>query len=130
MKYWGRPRKYKTPEEMQKIIDDYFKECEETKEVPTISGLAFALDMSRKSLLDYENSNDRRCLKNVDDDMKASFSHTIKRAKAFIHSRYEQALFNKNSVTGAIFTLKNNCGWVDRVEQVVENKEIVIDIEE
>lgn len=130
MRYSGRPRKYETPEEMQKIIDDYFLECEATKEVPTISGLAFALDMSRKSLLDYENSDSRGCLKNVDPDMRENFSHTIKRAKAFIHSRYEQALFSKNSVTGAIFTLKNNCGWVDRVEQVVENKEIVVDIEE
>lgn len=129
MKY-GRPRKYETPEQMQEIIEDYFRECEETGEVPTITGLAFKLDMSRKSLLDYENPDSRGCLKNVDPEMRDRFSHTIKRAKAFIHSRYEQALFHKNSVTGAIFTLKNNCGWVDRVEQVVESKEIVVDIEE
>lgn len=129
MKY-GRPRKYETPEQMQEIIEDYFRECEATKEVPTITGLAFKLDMSRKSLLDYENSDSRGCLKNVDPETRERFSHTIKRAKAFIHSRYEQALFHKNSVTGAIFTLKNNCGWVDRVEQVVESKEIVVDIEE
>lgn len=129
MKY-GRPRKYETPEQMQEIIEEYFKECEETKEVPTITGLAFKLDMSRKSLLDYENSDSRGCLKNVDDDMKESFSNTIKRAKAYIHSRYEQGLFDRGKAVGAIFTLKNNFAWVDRVEQVVENKEIVVDIEE
>ena len=39
----GRPRKYKTPEEMQVVIDQYFKECEINKKPPTITGLALAL---------------------------------------------------------------------------------------
>ena len=129
MKY-GRPRKYETPEQMQEIIEEYFRECEETKEVPTITGLAFKLDMTRKMLLEYENAFETGKLKSIDDDMKEGFRHTIKRAKAYIHSRYEQGLFDRSKAVGAIFTLKNNFAWVDRVEQVVENKEIVVDIEE
>ena len=60
----GRPRKYQTPEEMQVVIDQYFKECEGeilldkdgnpmldkwghpiiiNKKPPTIIGLALAL---------------------------------------------------------------------------------------
>ena len=129
MKY-GRPRKYETPEQMQEIIEEYFRECEETKEVPTITGLAFKLDMSRKSLLDYENSDSRGCLQNVDPETRERFSYTIKRAKHFIHACENQCLYTRDKATGAIFSLKNNWGWVDRVEQVVENKEIVVDIEE
>lgn len=129
MKY-GRPRKYEKPEQMQEIIEEYFRECEETKEVPTITGLAFKLDMTRKMLLEYENAFETGKLKSIDDDMKEGFRNTIKRAKAYIHSRYEQGLFDRSKAVGAIFTLKNNFAWVDRVEQVVENKEIVVDIEE
>ena len=62
--------------------------------------------------------------------MRERFSYTIKRAKSFIHACEHQCLFTRDKATGAIFSLKNNWGWVDRVEQVVESKEIVVDIEE
>lgn len=108
----GRPPTYKTPEELQAKIDEYFKKCPDTQdvwkdgekvEVPviTISGLVLFLGFcDRASFYDYEK--------------KKEFSHTIKRARTFIELEYEKAL-RTGHVTGAIFALKN-FGWKDRTE--------------
>ena len=102
----GRPPKYKKPEEMQKVIDEYFESV--TWEVegrkickPTVEGLAYALDLSRMGLLKYEGKKD--------------FVYTIKRAKQRIAIALENNLWG-NSVTGTIFNLKNNFGWKDKQE--------------
>ena len=122
----GRPPKYKTPEEMQRIIDLYFLACKchqnenepeyleglsdddllvvnDIDDVfPTVTGMALALDLTRQSLLDYQE--------------KDLFLDTIKKAKTRIESSIEQRLFYNNP-TGSIFNLKNNFGWKDKTEQ-------------
>lgn len=107
----GRPLQYETVEEMESIIDDYFN-----KEVdggawmdigdakiysPTMSGLAYELDLSRQGLLNYAN--------------KDEFIDTIKRARAKVEIHLEQRL-GGNAVTGTIFNLKNNFDWKDKQE--------------
>jgi hypothetical protein len=50
----GRPLKYKTQEELQDAIDDYFINAE----IPTITGLALHLGFcSRQSMYDYEKTD-------------------------------------------------------------------------
>lgn len=74
--------------------------------IPTISGLAVALDTTRRTLLDYED--------------REEFSHTIKRAKQRIEATTESLLVNGGATpAGVIFNLKNNYGWVDRTETEV-----------
>ena len=103
----GRPPKYKTPEEMQKVIDDYFNTDawiqinDKPKFAPTVEGLAYALDLDRKNLLVYQG--------------KDEFRNTIKRAKQKVAIALEQNLWG-NAVTGTIFNLKNNFGWKDKTE--------------
>lgn len=107
----GRPAKFKTPEEMQEKIDQYFEECGVTFKVgydglvkhPTVTGLSVALGFAdRQSLIDYAG--------------KDEFSCTIKQAKLKIEEHLEQCLHN-SSVAGTIFNLKNNFGWKDKHEQ-------------
>lgn len=121
----GRPPKYTDPEEMQIIIDVYFLACranrtdspelfddlsEEYAQIakgiddihPTVSGLAYILDMSRQALCDYEK--------------KDEFLDTIKKAKLRIEKYLEVRLYG-TAVTGTIFNLKNNFGWKDKTEQ-------------
>ena len=105
----GRPRKYKSVEEMQKAIDNYFMQCD-TEELPyTVAGLALALGFEdRCSLLDYMQYTD-------EDDIK--FCHTIKRAKTKIESNVVQnMLLGKYNPTGSIFSLKNNFNYKDKQE--------------
>lgn len=119
----GRPLKYKTPEEMQTAIDEYFKRCEGEKQLdddgkpvftkhgylysvepkpPTITGLALALGFAdRCSLLDYQE--------------KDAFSHTVRVAKSRVEEYAEIRLFDKDGANGAKFSLSNNFKkWKER----------------
>jgi hypothetical protein len=100
--YIGRPLKFQSVEELQQKIDAYFKKMDEEKRPYIITGLALALDTTRRTLLDYEE--------------KSEFSHTIKKAKLRCENFSEESLFTSRNVTGAIFNLKNNYGWVDKQE--------------
>ena len=92
----GRPRKYESPEEMQKAIDKYFAEEENL----TVCGLCLALGFNdRSSLIDYGGYS-------------KEFFHTIKKAKFRIENFLEKRLAGTKP-TGTIFNLKNNFGWRD-----------------
>jgi hypothetical protein len=123
----ARPVKYETPEEMQKLIDLYFLACKfkQTEDpsmldgltqdelttvsdiddtYPTVSGLAYTLNLTRQGLIEYGN--------------KDKFSVTVKKAKQRIEASLEQRLFS-HAPAGTIFNLKNNFGWKDKTEQEV-----------
>lgn len=124
----GRPLMYETPEEMQKVIDRYFKRCEGHKKMkpdksgyicdkygvpllfdakpPTITGLALALGLSgRQALLNYEGRED--------------FVDTVTRAKSRVEEYAETRLFDKDGAAGAKFSLANNFkGWAEKTEGV------------
>jgi hypothetical protein len=112
----GRPALFETPEQLQEMIDEYFKSGIEgrtfivgsglnkqsiTVEIPTITGLCYYLGFeSRQSFYDYEKRH--------------GFSYTIKKARLKIERMYEEQLQYGNS-TGAIFALKN-MDWKDKSE--------------
>lgn len=123
----GRPVLFETAEEMQAQIDEYFDWCDNRvtnvyiKEmgdnVPianpapyTMSGLALRLGMDRKSLLNYSNKED--------------FFPTIKRARQRVEQDVETRLMEGKNQAGAIFNLKNNFGYVDKIENEHSMKEL------
>jgi hypothetical protein len=70
----------------------------------SITGLAIALDTSRRTLLDYSE--------------KDGYSHSIKAALDFCHNFVEDGMLSgKINPAAAIFNLKNNYGWIDETEQ-------------
>ena len=96
----GRPRKYKTAEELQVKIDAYFAECEEKEKPYTVTGLAMACDLSREQIINYGKDEE--------------FHDAIKKAKQKILAWLESRLTDKSTFTpGIIFSLKNNYGWRD-----------------
>lgn len=113
----GRPLKYDSVEKMQEDIEKYFAECDEKGKPYTVSGLAYALGTTRRTLLDYQE--------------KDEYSHTIKKAKTKIELFNEEMLYSKDvSTTGVIFNLKNNYGWKDKQEIEAEvNSDMTIRIE-
>lgn len=123
----ARPAKFKTAEEMQAKIDEYFNSLfrpvlvwdktekenvvltnPETGEPymeqykpATITGLALALDMnSRTTLINYAAKN-------------KEFLNTITRAKLRVEEYAETRLYDRDGTRGAEFSLKCNFGWRD-----------------
>lgn len=126
----GRPFKFTDPDKLDSQIEDFFKWCKENNKIPTVTGLAVHLDTDRHTLLNYENSLDDPTYDKLDYDVKVRLITSIKRAKQRVESEYEQALFNKNSAVGAIFTLKNNYKWVDKQEVEQTNKTIEVTLDD
>ena len=126
----GQPRKYETEEELQDVINDYFRSCmkpvyQRGKPVKdpisgdfvfeivkpfTMSGLAEALDMSRQTLLNY--SNDEK------------FFDTIERARRKIERFAEEKLFEKETCNGSKFSLSNNFGWAEKNKTILEAEKL------
>jgi len=110
----GRPLAFKSVEELQTKIDEYFEYCDnKTKNVHsekfgdmimpdpepyTMSGLAVALGVDRKTILNYE--------------AKDEYFLTIKNARARVEADLDRRMNTKETFTpGNIFTAKNNFGW-------------------
>jgi hypothetical protein len=94
----ARPFKWKTKEELEKIIKEYFENTEPNK--ITLTGLCIALETNKQTLANYQE--------------KDEFRHLIEMAKLHVEHSYELSL-RKNGRSGDIFALKN-FGWKDKME--------------
>lgn len=97
----GRPLKIESPEQMEKILNEYFDSTAESK--ITITGICLALDLDKKNFYEYEK--------------REGYKDIVKRARMIVENSYEMSL-RENGRTGDIFALKN-FGWVDKQEQEV-----------
>tara|TARA_R110000782_G_scaffold171639_1_gene263370 strand:- start:459 stop:914 length:456 start_codon:yes stop_codon:yes gene_type:complete len=119
----GRPLLYESSEDMQIIIDEYFDYCDNrlkqvhskegesygisNPEPYTMSGLAYALGMDRRTLIDYKNRDE--------------FILTIQRARNKVEADVERRMSDRDTFTpGLIFNAKNNFDWKDKSEQDVK----------
>jgi len=99
----GQPKKFKSPQELQKLIDAYYVDCDEREAPYTIEGLAVACDCDRKTITNYAHDSE--------------FFPTIKKAREKILARLaELAISGKGNPTSIIFNLKNNYEYVDKQE--------------
>jgi hypothetical protein len=119
----GKPRKYSSVEQFQKKVDEYFSSCYQPRvdksgniihdkngnEVLeqirpfTMSGLAYALDLSRVALLNYSE--------------RPEFVNSVMRAKRRCEVYVEERLFDREGCLGAKFSLINNFdSWKDKTE--------------
>lgn len=130
----GRPPKYKKKEEIEGLIEKYFKECEgkpyimddgeplrdKNGEVillgakpPTMTGLALAIGFnSRQSLLNYQG--------------KPEFMDSITRAKAKVEEYAESRLYDRDGAKGAEFSLKYNFKWAQ--EEKKDNEGLAVGV--
>lgn len=94
----GRPLKIETPEQMEKILNEYFKTTDENK--ITITGICLALGLDKSTFYDYEK--------------RKGYKEIVRQARMIVENSYEMSL-RENGRTGDIFALKN-FGWRDKVE--------------
>ena len=103
MREVGRPRAFKSVEEVEEKINAYFNYCEEKEKPYTMSGLAYYLEVSRQTLVNYSYEDE--------------YFDTIKKARDKVQMQLEEnALSNKANPTFTIFNLKNNFDWKDKIE--------------
>ena len=126
----GHPMKWDSPQELQTSIDGYYIWAKENNMHITVSGLAWWLDTSRRTLMNYENSDSTGWLNRCNDEDKKEYIHTIKRAKRIIEMGYEELLYDNKKTTGAIFTLKNNYAWCDKQEIVTTSNDTKLSADE
>jgi hypothetical protein len=95
--------KYKSADQLEKKINEYFKICEKDNKHMTILSLCVHLGILRDTFSRYQEMEE--------------LSTIVKSAKQKIESYQESLLFNKNVPTaGVIFGLKNGYGWKDKIE--------------
>ena len=92
----GRPLAFKSEEELQAAIDDYFEE----ETIVTMAGLAFHLGIDRQTLYNYEK--------------KQEYFDIIKKARNRILIQLEKSLMTEGKA-GQIFLAKNY-GYTDKQE--------------
>jgi hypothetical protein len=112
--------KFESVEALEKLILHYFHACKPLKAdgpPPTMSGLAYALETSRQTLLTYAD--------------KSEFLDTINKARNRVEVYLEQRL-DDGQVAGTIFNLKNNFSWQDvqNIEKTEERTTRVITADE
>lgn len=132
----ARPLKYKTVDELQAAIDQYFEDCKGKPlldddgnavtdkygnpiivdaKPPTVTGLALALGFStRQSLINYQG--------------KKQFLDTITRAKARCEEYAESRLYDRDGANGAQFSLKYNFRWDTQKDAEAEGVKIIDDL--
>ncbi len=109
----GQQKKFTDYKALKEAIEAYFEDCDERRAPYTISGLAYTLECSRRMLLNIQK----------EDHYSNDFKQLISLAKQKILQRTEEnALNGQYNAAASIFTLKNNFGYVDKIEQVVEVK--------
>jgi hypothetical protein len=136
----GRPRKFKTVQELQNAIDYYFDSItithkvfdtvvdEEDKDGKVIKSHKEPRLNNAREQITYDEYIERpsilgMCLHMgihrdtlLEYEALVEYSDTVKAAKSKIEQYVEQQLYRKDQVTGIIFNLKNNFGWKDKQE--------------
>jgi len=124
----GRPKKFKTPQELQEKVDGYFETCwgaryyngkpllDENGEVVkgiirpyTMSGLARYLGISIKCLFEYE-------VHSKAGTMLPEYAEILTDAKLRIQEYAEQRLYDREGSSGARFVLETGFGWLTKKE--------------
>lgn len=94
----GRPRKFANPEDLEKLLNEYF-DGKEYNEM-TLTGLCLFLDINKDTFYEYAKRDE--------------FKHIIDMARLRIENSYEIAL-RKDGGSENIFALKN-FGWREKQE--------------
>jgi hypothetical protein len=97
----GRPfgtMKYDTVEDLDKGIEEYFRECDKKGKPYTLEGLAYSLNIDPRTLNNYGNEGYG----------EGKFFPSVYRARCRCLAYKAERLYDKDGVQGAKFDLVNN----------------------
>ena len=113
----GKPKSFESPEQFQRLNDEYFDFCDSQKETftdskgqiktlqkpYTMSGLCVFLGITRETWSQYAKNPD--------------YANIAASSKSKIENYCEEnTMLGKLNPIFSIFSLKNNFGWVDKME--------------
>lgn len=119
----ARPLKYTDTKQVQKIINDYFTDCDNRQAPYTLIGLANALDVNRITLYRYRDyklidNTDIQDVQTLTQETKLQLCNIISHAVDKIEQYTVEKLFDKDTYKGSQFLLACNYGY--RNTQVLE----------
>lgn len=103
----GRPLKFPDAIAFDKMIDNFFDDCEVNNKKPTIERLAVYMGCFDQTLMDYEN--------------RVEYSASVKKARARCLDWLISDGLNAKNPAMHIFLAKNNYGYKDKSEVDVNN---------
>lgn len=111
-KLGGKPLNFESVEALDIKIQEFKDYAIKEKVFMTIERLCVFLDCDRKTLLNYQKTED--------------YFHTIARIKMEINAAKSETLIDndRRNVNGVIFDLKNNHDYVDKIETVTSDKDL------
>jgi hypothetical protein len=98
----GRPLKFQDPAAFDKMVDDFFADCEENNRKPTIERLAVYMGAHRETISEYED--------------RVEFSDSVKKAKSRCLDWLIANGLEARNPAMHIFLAKNNYGYKDKQE--------------
>jgi hypothetical protein len=124
-----RPKKIKTPDDLDNLIDEFIALCENSGMIPSDYQLTKFLDISPATLDRYYNARDNYNADKGQDNIYKGFDVPLKKLIQYREDRLLQQLEGNPKLTaGAIFQLKqaHSGGYVDR--PVNDNSNATVDI--
>ena len=110
---------YNCEDDLENAISSYFDLCDNNNKPPTMAGLALYINITRKQLTSFNNSD--------------RYGDIIARARERVRSYAEGRLFDRDGANGAKFWLINNDAYSERHEIDIQgglNVNIIDDIPE
>lgn len=99
----GSRLKIQSVEELEELANSYFNKCDTDKRPYTTSGLAHALNITRKTLNTY--------------NMRGDYGAYIDYYRGRIETQMEERMLTgQSAAVPSIFSLKNNLGWEDKTK--------------
>jgi hypothetical protein len=107
---------YKTVDDLENAINDYFYQCDTDGKPYTMTGLAVGLNITPQTLCNYGDKN----------YADGKYFDTVNRARMRVLEYTETRAFDRDGSNGAKFMLTNNAErmgglrYADRVEQAID----------
>jgi hypothetical protein len=110
----GRPRSFPNPSSLRTQVNNYFRLADKNDKPITLSGLALALGVSRRTLSNYLKEDFLKNLNGVSDKQAAEYWEVLDKARRKCEAYAEERLFTGKNTQGVQFILKNGYGWKEK----------------
>jgi hypothetical protein len=117
--------KFTNPVDLENKINEFYQWCQENDKKITVERLAWYLGTNHRTIKNWIDSKDidNKYTRDITKEDKIKCIEILEEAYSYILSEVVDLSFNKNSVVGSIFNLKNNFGYSDKQEIEIQQNQ-------